>query len=85
MQVILKQNRAAVNAGKRFKEPAARKIGIFGSLFGCWHRRLSRPFTTDNETYQTCLECGARRRFDMGTFRSSGRFYYPPVARFGNY
>jgi hypothetical protein len=85
MQTVLKQNGLAFNAKSRHKESAVRKIGIFGSLFGCWHRRLSRPITTDNETYQTCLECGARRKFDTGTFRSFGRFYYPPVARVGNY
>lgn len=85
MQTVLKQNGLAFDTENRFKESAVRKIGLFGSLFGCWHRRLSRPITTDNETYQTCLECGARRKFDTGTFRSFGRFYYPPVARVGNY
>ena len=29
-------------------------------LFGCWHLKMSRPFTRDAETYRSCLECGAR-------------------------
>jgi len=85
MQAILKQRGLIADKGSKNKISAGRNIGLLGTIFGCWHRRLSRPITTDNETYQTCLECGARRRFDYGTFRSFGRFYYPPAARIGNY
>ena len=45
--------------------------------FGCWHRKLSLPFTRGDETYQTCISCGARRRFDLDQWTSVGGFYYP--------
>lgn len=46
-------------------------------VFGCWHRKLSRPFTRGDDTYQTCIACGARRRFDLDRWTSVGDFYYP--------
>ena len=45
-------------------------------LFGCWHRNVSRPFTTEGETYRVCLNCGARRRFDLEGWRVRGPYYY---------
>ena len=75
-------------AGKVIESSEAfrgRKIGFVGRIFGCWHKRLTRPITSESTTYQACLECGARKRFDAGTFRSSGSFYYPPTSGFGNY
>ena len=58
-----------------------KKIGIIGKLFGCWHKRLSRPFSERNVSYRSCLECGARRKFDTESFKTSGPFYYPPTVR----
>ena len=46
-------------------------------LFGCWHSNVSLPFTRGDETYQTCVSCGARRRFDLDEWGSVGGFYYP--------
>lgn len=46
-------------------------------VFGCWHRKLSLPFTRGAETYQTCVTCGARRRFDLDQWTTIGGFYYP--------
>jgi hypothetical protein len=43
----------------------------------CWHLKLSLPFTRGDETYQTCVSCGARRRFDLDQWTSVGGFYYP--------
>lgn len=60
------------------------KIGLVGKLFGCWHKRLSRPFTQGTGrkvSYRACLECGARRKFDTDSFKTSGPFYYPPKER----
>ena len=54
-----------------------RKIGLFGSIFGCWHKRLTKPMSDRNTTYQACVECGARRRYDAAEFRARGPFYYP--------
>ncbi len=45
-------------------------------LFGCWHLKLSLPFTRGAETYRTCLTCGARRRFDLDQWTMVGDFYY---------
>lgn len=55
------------------------KIGVFSKIFGCWHKDLTRPFTTERESYRACLECGARRRFDEKSFKTYGSFYYPPA------
>lgn len=85
MQAVLKQSGFANAAIDKPEEFRGRNIGILGSLFGCWHKRLTRPITTDRSTYRACLECGARKSFDTRTFRSSGRFYYPPTSRFGNF
>jgi len=43
----------------------------------CWHLQLSLPFTRGDETYQTCVSCGARRRFDLDQWTPVGGFYYP--------
>ena len=41
--------------------PIADKIAIaFEFLFGCWHRKLSRPFTLSGWTYEVCLNCGKK-------------------------
>ena len=86
MQAVSELGRLAGKAiDKVGEELVGRKIGFIGSIFGCWHKRLTRPITSESTTYQSCLECGARKNFDARTFRSSGRFYYPPTAGFGNY
>ncbi|PWT89558.1 MAG: hypothetical protein C5B55_11180 [Blastocatellia bacterium] len=54
---------------------------LFGRIFRCWHRKMSRPFTRDTESYRACLRCGMRRNFDLKTWRSTGRFYTPSVKR----
>jgi hypothetical protein len=46
-------------------------------IFGCWHVNMSRPFSRGNETYRTCVACGARRRFDLELWEMIGPFYYP--------
>ena len=46
-----------------------------GSLFGCWHRRMSWPITRDGQTYRACVKCGMRRKFDPKTWKTFGSFY----------
>jgi hypothetical protein len=46
-------------------------------VFGCWHLEMSRPFSRGNESYRTCVACGARRRFDLEQWEMVGSFYYP--------
>ena len=50
---------------------------VFRRVLGCWHRHMSLPFTRGNETYRTCVDCGARRRFDLEQWRMVGAFYRP--------
>ena len=54
------------------------KIGLIASLFGCWHKRKSCPFPEKGETYISCLDCGARKKFDPCTLTTTGSFHYPP-------
>ena len=44
-------------------------------LFGCRHRKLSRPFTGERQTYIACLTCGMRRAFDPEKWTPYGSFY----------
>lgn len=85
MQAVLEQGGFAAKAIENIEEQKGRKIGFFGKIFGCWHKRLTRPMTSERTTYQACIDCGARKNFDTATFRSQGSFYYPPAARIGNY
>ena len=45
-------------------------------LFGCWHLKMSRPFTRNSETYRSCLECGARRKFNLESWKMHGPYYF---------
>lgn len=49
---------------------------VLRRVFGCWHRDMSFPFSCDNETYRTCVACGARRRFDVEQWAMIGPYYY---------
>lgn len=83
MQLILEQNFLAENvAAGREAGASDRKIGLIASLFGCWHKRLTRPFTSDKDTYMACTECGARKKVDAKNFKVSRAFYYPPSVTF---
>lgn len=59
--------------------------GVLRRAFGCWHLKMSLPFTRGNETYRTCVSCGARRRFDLDQWAMVGAFYHPrrPAALYG--
>jgi hypothetical protein len=56
--------------GSKVRRVAAR-------IFGCWHLNMSRPFSRGNESYRTCVACGARRLFDLERWKMVGSFYYP--------
>lgn len=60
------------------------KVGFFAGIFGCWHKELSRPFTTANNSYRVCLNCGARRHFDTETLKTYGQYYFPLEANLVN-
>lgn len=79
MQAILEQNHISKSITMQPENAFGAKIGLVGKLFGCWHKELSRPFTTSKSSYRTCLHCGARKRFDAQNLKTFGPFYYPPV------
>lgn len=84
MQAILEQNTIAKAVINRTERVFGGKIGLFGTLFGCWHKRLSRPFTIDKDSYRSCLHCGARKQFNADTLQTFGKFHYPPPIAFDN-
>lgn len=45
-------------------------------IFGCWHGQMNRPFTQNDETYRTCMKCGARRHFNPVRSKMTGAYYY---------
>jgi hypothetical protein len=49
---------------------------LFGELFGCQHKDMSRPFSRHGETYRVCIACGAHRAFDAKQWNTSGPYYY---------
>ena len=69
-----------VHAGER-KRRVLRLLGklryLFLPLLFCWHRKMSRPFTRDGETYRVCLRCGVHRQFDLKEWKSKGDYYNP--------
>jgi hypothetical protein len=77
MQAVLSQNYVSTK-NRKSDGSFGEKIGIFASLFGCWHKELSRPFTTDRVSYRACLECGARQKFDAEQLKTTRKFFYPP-------
>jgi hypothetical protein len=81
MQLVFEQNKIASSLINRTEGSFGKPIGIFGKLFGCWHRELTKPITSKRNTYRACLDCGARRKFDPTEFRSTGPFYYPPAVK----
>ena len=50
---------------------------VTARIFRCWHANMSQPFSRGDETYRTCVACGARRRFDLEHRKMVGSFYYP--------
>ena len=51
-------------------------VGWMTRVLGCWHRELSRPFSSQGQTYRVCVRCGARRPFNLGSWEMQGNFYY---------
>src|ERR1044072_9946242 len=61
-----------------------RVLRLFGKLryllfplLVCWHRKMSRPFTRNGETYRVCVGCGMRRKFDLAEWKTKGDYYNP--------
>ena len=50
-----------------------RIAAIFGSLYGCQHRRKAFPITIGAETYVVCLGCGRRFAYDWHAMQDGKR------------
>ena len=50
--------------------------GFFAKVFGCRHKEMSRPLSLYGQTYRTCLDCGARRQFNLNSWEMQGEYYY---------
>lgn len=79
MQGLLEQNLTLGRLTDRNDDSRDLKIGLLSSIFGCWHKKLSRPFTDNKGSYVVCIECGARKSFDTKSFKTLGNFYYAPI------
>lgn len=75
VEAVLEQ--AGIARSGFMKGRAGRVERVLRRVFGCWHRRMSLPFTRGGETYRTCVDCGARRRYDLEQWRMVGPFYRP--------
>ena len=74
IQVRLRQNALRPDSS----EPVSAPVRWLTRIFGCWHARMNGPLTQNNETYRTCMKCGARRHFNLGQSKMTGAYYYAP-------
>ena len=58
-----------------------KKLGIVSRLFGCQHRRVTRPMGSAGSAYLSCIECGARKHFNTKTLETSKSFYSAPAVQ----
>lgn len=75
MEAVVEQ--AGIDLSANMSGVLARMDSAVTRIFGCWHGQLSLPFTRGKETYRTCVNCGARRRFDLDQWTMVGDFYRP--------
>jgi hypothetical protein len=75
VEAVLEQTR--IDESRFTTDRLSRVNNILRRVLGCWHRHMSLPFTRGNETYRTCVNCGARRRFDLDQWKVVGSFYRP--------
>ncbi len=50
--------------------------GFITRMFGCRHKEMSRPLSLHGQTYRACLDCGARRQFNLKLWEMEGDYYY---------
>ena len=75
MEAVVEQAGAELSAV--MQDLVSKVSRVTARVFGCWHVNLSRPFSRGNETYRTCVACGARRSFDLEQWKMVGSFYRP--------
>jgi hypothetical protein len=74
------KNMAVQNEGRRDAPLQAISNSWLTRIFGCRHRNMSSPFTGGEETYRSCMSCGARRVFNEGRSKMTGPYYYAPIS-----
>ena len=74
MEAVVEQGGKSLSPG--LASAFAGAVSVAARVFGCWHLKLSLPITREGETYRTCVECGARRRFDTERWEMAGQYYY---------
>jgi hypothetical protein len=74
--------RAAVGLVEKLRELLSNLI--LSARVGCLHRRTGRPYTADGMTFRVRADCGARRLFDLETWRTCGNYFFrrPGAAQF---
>ena len=66
------QNQAQINPfSRRVTSPS-----WITKLFGCHHKEMSRPFSDRGQAYRSCVNCGARRQFNVERWEMQGDYYY---------
>ena len=65
---------------KELANKAVNTQSFAARVFGCWHKRMSRPITKKNTTYRYCVKCGLRRNYDLKNSEYTGAFYAPAIA-----
>ncbi len=82
MQTDVKLTAKTNSFALRDENAPGEKIGLMSKLFGCRHKKLTRPLTVERFSYCACLECGARKPFDAENMQTFGSFYFPPATAF---
>jgi hypothetical protein len=67
------QNQGHIHAGIQSNKT---NPGLMARLFGCRHSEMSRPFSVQGQAYRSCISCGARRQFDIDSWKMQGDYYY---------
>lgn len=61
-----------MSSGKQAKP----QTSLFTRIFGCHHTYMGRPITSGRKTYRACVDCGARRQFNIDTWQMEGPYYF---------
>lgn len=78
---INKSQKLVGNRAENDQTVFGQKIGLITTMFGCWHKNISRPFVNGKTGYRSCLQCGARKHFNPETLQTDKKFYFPPIAK----
>src|SRR5687767_5978500 len=75
-QANVGQGSSSLSVGRLFAAFFGKIVGWVTRLVGCSHTDMSSPISVQGQTYRTCLDCGAQRKFDLERWEMQGSFYY---------